>query len=58
MVWEGRHKQEFLKGDVYEDMDYLAILAEDYFKNNDWIAYTKKVPKCKLGNYKSSIHHF
>jgi len=35
MVWEGRHKQEFLKGDVYEDMDYLAILAEDYFKNKD-----------------------
>ena len=35
MVWEGRHKQEFLKGNVYEDMDYLAILAEDYFKTKD-----------------------
>ncbi len=31
----GRIKQEFLKGDVYEDMDYLAILAEDYFKTKD-----------------------
>jgi len=30
MTWEGRHRQEFLKGDVYEDMDYLAILAEEY----------------------------
>ena len=33
MVWEGRHKQEILKGNVFEDIDYLAILAEDYFKN-------------------------
>lgn len=32
MVWEGRHRQEFLKENVYEDMDYLAILAEEYFK--------------------------
>ena len=32
MVWEGRHKQQFLKGDVYEDIDYLAILAEEYWK--------------------------
>lgn len=32
MVWEGRHRQEFLKDDLYEDMDYLAILAEEYFK--------------------------
>lgn len=31
MVWEGRHRQEFLKDDIYEDMDYLAILAEEYF---------------------------
>jgi [ribosomal protein S5]-alanine N-acetyltransferase len=30
MVWEGRHRQEFIKGEVYEDIDYLAILAEDY----------------------------
>ncbi len=29
MRYEGRHRQEFLKDDVYEDMDYLAILAED-----------------------------
>lgn len=32
MVFEGRHRQEFLKDDTYEDMDYLAILAEDYVK--------------------------
>ena len=30
MVWEGRHKQEFLKNGNYEDMDYLAILKEEY----------------------------
>ena len=34
MVWEGRHRQEFLKDGVYEDMDYLAVLAEEYFKEN------------------------
>ena len=34
MIWEGRHRQEFLKDGIYEDMDYLAILAEDYIKNN------------------------
>lgn len=33
MVWEGRFKQEFLKDDVYEDMDYLAILADEYYKS-------------------------
>lgn len=33
MVWEGRLKQEFLKDDVYEDMDYLAILADEYYKS-------------------------
>lgn len=32
MSYEGRHRQEFLKDGVYEDMDYLAILAEDYMK--------------------------
>lgn len=32
MVWEGCHRQEFLKNDTFEDIDYLAILAEDYYK--------------------------
>ena len=32
----GRSAQtRILKEDVNEDMDYLAILAEDYFKNKD-----------------------
>lgn len=33
MVFEGCHKQEILKDGVYEDINYFAILAEDYFKN-------------------------
>lgn len=32
MLYEGRHRQEFWKDNYFEDMDYLAILAEDYYK--------------------------
>lgn len=32
MTFEGRHRQQFLKDGVYEDMDYFAILAEDYHR--------------------------
>lgn len=32
MVWEGCHRQEFLKEGIYENIDYLSILAEEYFK--------------------------
>lgn len=31
MTFEGRHRQEFMKNNLYEDIDYLAILANDYF---------------------------
>lgn len=34
MTWEGRHKQEILKNNVFEDIDYLSILAEDYYRMN------------------------
>ena len=34
MKWEGRHKQEVLKDGVYEDLDYLAILVEEYDSEN------------------------
>lgn len=30
MVWEGCHRQEFIKNGAYEDIDYFAILAKDY----------------------------
>lgn len=43
MKWEGRLRQEFLKEDVYEDMDYLSILASEFAKKTQNSMYDEQL---------------